>query len=54
MGMPCEPLSPREELISECEGLGLDAHAPKDWRDTFSDAELQAAIARLDQPPQEA
>lgn len=44
---PFDPLTPRQELISECEGLGLDADAPKDWRDAFSDDELRASIVRL-------
>ncbi|RUV69667.1 MAG: hypothetical protein EOR26_05170 [Mesorhizobium sp.] len=44
-----EPLSPRNELISECEGLGLDGRAPNNWRDTYSDAQLRAAIVWLDE-----
>lgn len=44
-----QPLSPRQELISECEGLGLDGKAPRDWRETYSDAQLRSAIVWLDQ-----
>ncbi len=45
MGAPCEPLTARQELISELEGLGYDRVAPADWRDVMSDAELAAAAA---------
>jgi len=45
MGTPCEPLSPRQELVSELEGYGYDQTAPADWRDVMSDAELAAAAA---------
>ncbi|RUU10042.1 hypothetical protein EOD08_34025 [Mesorhizobium sp. M6A.T.Ca.TU.002.02.2.1] len=44
-----QPLSPRQELISECEGLGLDGKAPPNWRETYSDAQLRAAINWLDE-----
>ena len=49
MGSPCEPLTPRQELISELENYGFDIghEAPADWRDTMSDGELLAAIASL-------
>ncbi|RWO29615.1 MAG: hypothetical protein EOS10_22500 [Mesorhizobium sp.] len=46
---PFHPLSPRQELISECEGLGLDGKAPRDWREIYSDAQLRSAIVWLDQ-----
>ncbi|RWP31779.1 hypothetical protein [Mesorhizobium sp.] len=44
-----EPLSPHDELISACEGLGLDGKVPRNWRETYSDAQLRAAIAWLDE-----
>lgn len=45
----CEPLSTRDELISACEGLGLDGKAPQDWRETYTEAQLRAAIGWLDE-----
>ncbi|RUW69832.1 hypothetical protein [Mesorhizobium sp. M2A.F.Ca.ET.067.02.1.1] len=45
----CEPLSQRQDLISECEGLGLDLKAPRHWRESYSDEQLRAAITWLDE-----
>lgn len=45
----CTPLTPRQELIAECEGLGLDLKAPRHWRETYSNEQLRAAITWLDQ-----
>lgn len=42
------PLTPRQELVSHCEGLGLDRKAPRNWRETYSDAQLCSAIVWLD------
>ena len=35
MGSPCEPLTPRQDLIAELEGLGYDLFpgVRKDWAD---------------------
>ncbi|TIX23874.1 hypothetical protein [Mesorhizobium sp.] len=43
------PLTSRQELVSECEGLGLDQKAPRDWRETYNDEQLRAAITWLDE-----
>ncbi|TIO72200.1 hypothetical protein [Mesorhizobium sp.] len=44
----CDPLTPRQELVSACEDLGLDQKAPRNWRETYSDEQLTAAITWLD------
>ncbi|ESY75535.1 hypothetical protein X740_31005 [Mesorhizobium sp. LNHC221B00] len=46
---PFDPLTPRQELISELEGYGFDVGhgAGGNWRSELSDAELRTAIARL-------
>ncbi|ESY72328.1 hypothetical protein X740_33305 [Mesorhizobium sp. LNHC221B00] len=46
---PFDPLTLRQELISELEGCGFDVGhgANANWRDDLSDDELRAAIARL-------
>lgn len=49
MGSPCEPLSEWQEKVARLEELGFDATAPRpDWRDTLTDAEMDAVLARLD------
>jgi hypothetical protein len=52
MGSPCEPLSPRLELIAELEELGYDAMPGvrqdwSDWRETIDDERLGRIIARI-------
>ncbi|WP_217577355.1 hypothetical protein [Mesorhizobium sp. GbtcB19] len=49
MGSPCEPLTPRQELISELESYGFDVDhgAPENWRDVMSDDDMRITINRL-------
>lgn len=52
MGNPCEPLTPRQELIAELEGLGYDLFPGvrkdwADWRERMSDEQLRSAIDSL-------
>lgn len=46
MGVPCEPLTARQELIGELEGYGYDRVAPADWRETIGDDELMATVQK--------
>ncbi|MER9278751.1 hypothetical protein [Mesorhizobium sp. M0522] len=48
MSSPCDPLTPRQELISELEGYGFDFAAAADWPMSDADLSLTAAAWRDD------